>query len=104
MRDAEVGCEACADEFHGFGSARFALEESQKKPGDYLRDSPPDKYFLSLFIKLRTGARTSVASRLLAPNSHNVFGRCFTHSSNFSSTSLVRLDLNKPVYSRSVRS
>ena len=47
---------------------------------------------------------TSVVSRLLAPSSHNVFGRCLTHSSNMSSTSLLRLDLNEPVYSRSVRS
>jgi hypothetical protein len=47
---------------------------------------------------------TSLVSRLLAPSSHNVFGRCFTHSSSFSSTSLLTLDLKEPVYSRSVRS
>ena len=36
MCDAEVGCEAYADELCGFGSARFALEEPQEESGDDL--------------------------------------------------------------------
>ena len=48
MRDAEVGREARADEFRGFGSTRFTLEESQEEPGDHLRNGFSVKYFFSL--------------------------------------------------------
>ena len=105
MRDTEVGCKACADEFRGFGSARSTLEESQKESGNHLCNGLNERPLFFTECEEQSSCEcTSVVSKLPAPSSHNVFGRCFAHSSNLSSTSLLRLDLNEPVYSRSVRS
>ena len=58
MRDTEVGCEACADKFRGFRSARFALEQSREELGDHLCNVF-DEYF-SCFVEVGSDVDVNV--------------------------------------------
>ena len=67
MRDAEVWCEARADEFLGFGSASSTLEEPREEPSDNLCN-----VFNEYFLEVRSGMvvnvpRLSQDYRLPAP-------------------------------------
>lgn len=57
VHDAEVGREACADQFRGFGPACSPLEEPQEEPGNYLGDGFVGKVLFSPFHLIDTHLR-----------------------------------------------